>query len=487
MTIVRFIDGNSMTTQTDFLPQISSSGSTITRWRWVAIIISLLMACLAAIFIMLLSNAVDREIARLNTSSQLREQADLVLINLINMAAADRRYESTRREEDKAHFTNAARDLDDILDYTGLIVYSKPQWYEWFTAFKKEVETRKAIMIAHMVSLDSFSDPSVKLPPSPEISKLQVARLAQLMTNFINGDNTTRQKQRKDIAMMRAALTLAAIVAVVSTFISAYFVINRFRRDVRYLKTYQLLLHSENAALEARVKERTQELEKARNHAEKERQRVEMLLQDASHRIGNSLSTVSSLLALQLNRSKNKEVRSVLGAARDRIQTISTAHRRLRLCDDMETTLVAEFLSSVVHDVELAVPLELRENITIHTSFKDCQLSSRDATTLGIILGELLTNALKHAFPDQRCGNIYVSFIPQDNDQMILIVEDDGVGINNQNLEEKAGLGHLVVEQLCMQFGEKPSFETSDLGGTKVIIPLPKLKTRRANGSSFVS
>lgn len=212
---------------------------------------------------------------------------------------------------------------------------------------------------------------------------------------------------------MRAALTLAAIVSVVSTFMSAYFVINRFHRDVRSLKMYQLLLHSENIALEARVKERTQELERARNHAEKERQRVEMLLQDVSHRIGNSLGTVSSLLGLQLNRSDNEEVRSVLGAARDRIQTISTAHRRLRLSDDMETTLLAEFLSSVVHDVELAMPLELRENITIHTNFKECRLSSRDATTLGIILGELLTNSLKHAFPDKRSGDIYISFGPQ--------------------------------------------------------------------------
>ncbi|PIT67794.1 histidine kinase, partial [Bartonella tribocorum] len=256
-----------------------------------------------------------------------------------------------------------------------------------------------------------------------------------------------------------------AIVSVVSTFISAYFVINRFHRDVRSLKLYQLLLHSENIALEARVKERTQELERARNHAEKERQRVEILLQDASHRIGNSLGTVSSLLGLQLSRSKNEEVRSVLGAARDRIQTISAAHRRLRLSDDMETTLLAEFLSSVVHDVELAVPFELRENITIHTNFKDCRLSSRDATTLGIILGELLTNSLKHAFPDQREGHIYISFGPEPNGQLMLIVEDDGVGMKSQTPEQKAGLGHVVVEQLCMQFGEKPLFETSALGG----------------------
>ncbi|WP_336278474.1 sensor histidine kinase [Bartonella sp. CB175] len=464
-----------MITKTNLFSKIPTSVSTISRWRWAAIIVSLIMAFLASAFIILLSNAVDREVARLNTSSELREQADLVLISLIDMAVADRSYTRTRSLEDKARFENAVRSLNDILEYAALIVYAHPQWYEWFSAFKKEVEARKALMDAHMLALEGRSDQALSLSALPEIPKVQIAHLAQLMTSFINGDDVVRQKQREDIALMRAALTLAAIISVVSTFISAYFVINRFHRDVRSLKMYQLLLHSENAALEARVKERTQELERARNHAEKERQRVEMLLQDASHRIGNSLGTVSSLLGLQLNRSTNEEVRSVLGAARDRIQTISAAHRRLRLGDDMETTSLAEFLSLVVHDVELAVPFELRENIAIHTSFKDCRLSSRDATTLGIILGELLTNSLKHAFPDQRSGNIYISFGSQKNGQMMLVVEDDGVGISSQSANKKTGLGRLVIEQLCMQFGEKPLFETSALGGTKVMIPLPKL------------
>ncbi|GAA5108465.1 hypothetical protein GCM10023261_10680 [Bartonella jaculi] len=452
-----------------------------------AIIVSLVMALLASVFIMLLSNAVDREVAQLNTSSELREQADLVLISLIDMAIADRSYAKTHNAEDKERFENAVRNLDDLLEYTALLVYAHPQWYEWFTAFKKEVEARKDFMNAHMLALDTLPDQSSQPSHFSEVPKIQVARLAELMTSFMNGDDVVRQKQRDGIALMRAALTLAAIVSVVSTFISAYFVINRFHRDVRSLKMYQLLLQSENLALEARVKERTQELERARNHAEKERQRVEMLLQDASHRIGNSLGTVSSLLGLQLNRSKNKEVRAVLGAARDRIQTISTAHRRLRLSDDMETTLLAEFLSSVVHDVELAVPFELRGNITIHTNFKDCRLSSRDATTLGIILGELLTNSLKHAFPDQRSGHIYISFGPQEDGQLMLIVEDNGVGMKHQTAEQKTGLGRLVVEQLCMQFGEKPLFETSNLGGTKVTIPLPKLKTNGSNDSSAPS
>ncbi len=224
-----------MTTKTNLFPHIPSSDATISRWRWLAIIVSLIMALLASAFILLLSNAVDREVAQLNTSSELREQADLVLISLIDMAVADRSYAKNHKAEDKARFEHAARNLDDILEYIELIVYAHPQWYEWFTSFKKEVEARKAFMNDHMRALDALPN-QFSQPSSSEIPKIQVARLAQLMTSFINGDDVVRQKQREGIALMRAALTLAAIVSVVSTFMSAYFVINRFHRDVRSLK-----------------------------------------------------------------------------------------------------------------------------------------------------------------------------------------------------------------------------------------------------------
>ncbi|EJF79083.1 hypothetical protein MCO_00520 [Bartonella sp. DB5-6] len=69
----------------------------------------------------------------------------------------------------------------------------------------------------------------------------------------------------------------------------------------------------------------------------------------------------------------------------------------------------------------------------------------------------------------------------------MFIVEDDGVGMKSQTLKQKAGLGRLVVEQLCMQFGEKPLFETSAFGGTKDTIPLPKLQTNNSKEVPFPS
>ncbi len=226
------------------------------------------------------------------------------------------------------------------------------------------------------------------------------------------------------------------------------------------------------------MRERTAELEKERAIAERERRRVEVLLQDSNHRIGNSLATVSSLLGLQLRQTRSEEARAALSAARDRVQTVSTAHRRLRLGEDMESTRIDEFLETVIADIRNAIGVDRK--ISFQTDFAPIDLKARDVTTVGIILGELITNAVKHAFKGRDEGQIAVSFKYDDKTGIpALIVEDNGVGWQRddaENAKERSGLGTLVVEQLCMQFGEKPVYEISESGsGTRVIVRLSSL------------
>ncbi len=109
---------------------------------------------------------------------------------------------------------------------------------------------------------------------------------------------------------------------------------------------------TQNEALELEVAERTRAIEEARARADAERQRVEALLQDANHRIGNSLATVSSLLALQVLRTQSDEVRTALEAARLRVHAIASAHRRLRLGSDFESASADELLRAVLDDIE---------------------------------------------------------------------------------------------------------------------------------------
>ncbi|MEI2616628.1 MAG: sensor histidine kinase [Thermomicrobiales bacterium] len=152
---------------------------------------------------------------------------------------------------------------------------------------------------------------------------------------------------------------------------------------------------------------RTAEVEEARERAERERARLETLLQDTNHRIGNSLATVSSLLGLQLARSQSEEVRNALEAAQGRVQAIASGHRRLRLGADLETTNAAEFLDAVVGDLARIGAGRATASHSI-SDFEPLVIPARDATTLGIVVSELVTNAIKHAFADGRAGRIWI-------------------------------------------------------------------------------
>jgi len=237
-----------------------------------------------------------------------------------------------------------------------------------------------------------------------------------------------------------------------------------------------LALRQENAALKGKVRALSAALEQARAQAEAERERVEALLHDTSHRIGNSLSTVSSLLGLQLLRSKSDEVKQALEAARSRVHAVAAAHRRLHLGDDLETASADEFLQPLLQ--ELARTTSSGQHVALVSEVDAIAITARDATTLGILIGELVGNALRHGFPDGRVGRILVSLHRDGVGIATLSVIDDGVGIDSQTAAGEGGLGSVIVKQLAQQFGGVPEYERRGEGGLAVRVPLPGIAGR---------
>jgi two-component sensor histidine kinase len=252
-----------------------------------------------------------------------------------------------------------------------------------------------------------------------------------------------------------------------------YLVFTLTQRQMSMLAEASTELQSQNEELEARVRARTRDAEEARAHAERERARVEALLQDTNHRIGNSLATVSSLLGLQVTRTQSPEVRAALEAAQNRVHAIASGHRRLRLGDDMETTDAAEFLAAVVED--LVGTQSTGRQVGIHCELEPLVINARDATTIGIVVGELITNALKHAFPDQRAGQIWVRLSQDEAGVTTLRVDDDGIGLPPEATEGHAGLGAMIIKQLVRQFNGETTYQQRDGGGTSVWVVLPGL------------
>jgi two-component sensor histidine kinase len=128
-------------------------------------------------------------------------------------------------------------------------------------------------------------------------------------------------------------------------------------------------------------------------------------------------------------------------------------------------------LSAVLEDI--ATTQTDSGRITIEGNIEAIEVSARDATTLGILVGEFVTNALKHGFPDGRHGKVDVSLYRDAEGVPTLKVSDDGIGLPEDQGE--GGLGSVIISQLSGQFGGAPAYSKSGDSGLTVIVALPAL------------
>ncbi len=439
---------------------------------------SLSLVLLSALITLFLSYGVNNQVVDISKNFELREQVGRVTRIAYNIEMSRRGYLLTLDDAYLELYQRSIVNIDQTLSDLALLTEGNPQQDARVKKIKALVERAHDDVrtTVNLAKAGKVQDAIEKV--RGDEGRVLMDQLSETVSQFIAIEEQELAERNAHIDQMRYWLTATSIVALASAVMLSFLLFSRAQRAARVLFEGQSVLLSEKELLEQRVRERTAELEKERAIAERERRRVEVLLQDSNHRIGNSLATVSSLLGLQLRQTRSEEARAALSAARDRVQTVSTAHRRLRLGEDMESTRIDEFLETVIADIRNAIGVDRK--ISFQTDFAPIDLKARDVTTVGIILGELITNAVKHAFKGRDEGQIAVSFKYDDKTGIpALIVEDNGVGWQRddaENAKERSGLGTLVVEQLCMQFGEKPVYEISESGsGTRVIVRLSSL------------
>lgn len=308
----------------------------------------------------------------------------------------------------------------------------------------------------------------------------------RLVGDAISEENALLAARAEKADRSHTWLFVALIGALSASFILALLSIQLTRRQFLTMKERRDQLARLNEELEHRVAERTHDAETARalaqaeaDRAEYERGRVELLLRDVTHRVGNNLAMVSSLLRMQQAKVEDGEARSALETARGRIQTISTAQRRLRLGADLQSTRADELLEAVVSD--LADSTLENGTITIRSTFDPLIVASRDATTLAVVLGELVSNAIKHAFHGRSSGEITASFTLGPDGVPVLAVVDDGIGMGeaSEGRPGQGGLGTMIIENLSRQYAGEIKKHRNEAGGTSVFITMPKLQVRQ--------
>jgi two-component sensor histidine kinase len=195
----------------------------------------------------------------------------------------------------------------------------------------------------------------------------------------------------------------------------------------------------------------------------------DLLLNELAHRTRNDFANVVTLLNLQ-SRSANAEAREALVSAADRVQTIARVHRRLELRNDRVVVDTKSYIGELCADLRLS-RLAMRA-IAIECEAESHSISLEKAVPLGLIVNESVTNAAKHAFPDQRQGNITVAF-HREGDKYKLVVADNGVG----NGGASNGTGNRLMGMLAAQLNSKLEIEQRS-PGMAVVVVIP-VKTAR--------
>ncbi len=203
-------------------------------------------------------------------------------------------------------------------------------------------------------------------------------------------------------------------------------------------------------------------------HEEEARQKS-LLLKEIHHRVKNNLQVISGLLYLQARRTKDTKLMEVLNESSNRVKSVALIHQRLQQSKDTVSVELSEYIRDLttvlLHSCgrEAAV-IKLDLNLE-----KSVVIGIDSAVPCGLIVNELVSNSLKHAFPEGHGGQIHISLHSDETDTITLVVGDNGVGLpEGLDLHKADSLGLQLVMSLVSQLGGSIDIDTR--GGTQFTI-----------------
>ncbi|GAB4314457.1 MAG: hypothetical protein Kow0019_14210 [Methanobacteriaceae archaeon] len=176
----------------------------------------------------------------------------------------------------------------------------------------------------------------------------------------------------------------------------------------------------------------------------------EVLLKEIHHRVKNNLQIISSLLNLQSNFIKDQEYLAVFRESQNRIKSMALIHEQLYQSRDLTHINFEEYMNDIVNHLIHAYATDLRR-INIIKKIENVAMGIETAIPCGLIINEIISNALKHAFPNKQSGEVKIKFETVDN-EYILTISDNGIGLPKDfDIEKSKSLGLKLVNILITQ------------------------------------
>lgn len=293
---------------------------------------------------------------------------------------------------------------------------------------------------------------------------------------FLQGPETNRE----DVAKVRAAVDEGRDIGIDllnyrkdgSTFWNALYLspVRNEEGEIRFYFASQLdvsdrieahqAVAEQKAAVDRQVEERTAALEAALDAKT-------VLLHEVDHRVKNNLTMIGSLLRLQARSIADPAISAKLDTMLERVDALATVHRRLYQSADITRFDVGAFTANLVNDV---VASSGRSDIVVDARCESIDIASSMASSLGLIINEVVTNAVKHAYVDGRGGTLTV-VTSRTGDLASVEISDDGQGFDPTE-GKPDGLGRVLIKRLSRQLGAVAEW-TDAAPGARVTISFP--------------
>jgi len=195
----------------------------------------------------------------------------------------------------------------------------------------------------------------------------------------------------------------------------------------------------------------------------------ETLLKEIHHRVKNNLQVVSSLLRIQSNETNDEVAIEALKEGQARVQSMSLIHQSLYQKDNLTGIRMKDYMEKLTSNLVNTYTLT-KDRVSVSCDIDDINLDVETVVPLGLIINELISNALKYAFPNDRKGEIKV-VLKEQAENLLLSVIDNGVGINNATGDNQGtSFGYGLIEAFCNKLDAEMNINTNN--GTNVNIKI---------------
>jgi two-component sensor histidine kinase len=288
----------------------------------------------------------------------------------------------------------------------------------------------------------------------------------RLATDLSRGEHRIQHLNRELDQFRRAAARGDQVASATQEELQV--VIEELQVTAEELEETNQLLRRANEELERRVAERTTDLERSNTELRNAVADRDVLLREVHHRVKNNMQVIASLLRLQ-SRTTPEQTRHGFRESLARIQSMSLVHELLYQSANVACIDFGQYLRTLVKQMMILYQIP-PDQVQVEVVADVCLVDLDTATPLALIVGEAVSNALKHAFPHGRKGTIWIA-LEGNGACRKLIVRDDGIGMPGEKAEHR-GLGMVLIPMLARQIDAQVSVTSGS--GLTVTITLPE-------------